>query len=72
MEQRFAIYILFRDGDEGYFNGLSAYDEIKYTKDNTRCYMAPTHSIALSKAKWLRREFANIVGRTEIIPFLLY
>ena len=46
--------------------------EIKYTKDNTRCYMAPTHSIALSKAKWLRREFANIVGRTEIIPFLLY
>ena len=76
----YLIYIMFRNGHEGYFTEVddrtvrwTDTEPGEYTYDpyyvKNHYYTAPTYERALSKAKWLCKEFRSIVGRTEIIKW---
>lgn len=74
----YLVYIMFRSGKEGYFQNVEdrsihfetdepTIHSSSFVKSNY--YLAPTYERALSKAKWLCKEFHSIVGRTEIIKW---
>ena len=67
---RYSIYIMFRNGCEGYFtkveDGVVHYWSVDEPTYNSEHYYATTYDRALSKAKWLCKTF-RCVGRTEIV-----
>ena len=64
---RYYIYILFRNGEEGYFYKVED-GVVRYFSEYVSgcCYHAPNYERALAKAKWLCKTF-RCVGRTEIV-----
>ena len=69
----YLIYVMFRHGHEGYLTYVEG-RTVHWTDDEPGYhlnghYRAPTYERALSKAKWLCKEFRGIVGRTEIVKW---